>query len=282
MAIPPRNVATPKPPANQQSSNVVRFEKVLDSKYGHRAILYGTGGIGKSTLACLAPGPVAFVDADESLEKLKPQLLEAGIPVPVKIPAKSWAELRSMTQSSGYDGIKTIVYDVWTPIQQWMEKHTLLTVKKDNNSVASSIEDYGYGKGYKYNFDTFSPLLGDMDAHIRAGRNIIILAHDDAVKVPNPGGMDFLRWEPAMQNTPAASIRKRMCGWADHVLYLAYDINVEKASGDDKGRKAGRATGVGFRTLYTAEMPHYLAKSRTTNKEYSIMHNESPWAEIIK
>lgn len=281
MAIPPRP-KTPQAPANQQSSNIVRFEKVLDSKLGHRCVLYGTGGIGKSTLACLAPGPVAFVDADESLEKLKPQLLELDIPVPVKIPASSWDDVRTMTQSSGYDGIKTLVYDVWAPIQLWLERFTLSDVKKDNGSIASSIEDYGYGKGYKFTFDRFQYLLGDLDAHIRAGRNIIIIAHDDAVKVPNPGGQDFLRWEPSMQNTPAASIRKRMCGWADHVLYLAYDINVKRATGDDKGKKAGRATGVGSRTLYTAEMPHYLAKSRTANKEFSITHGESPWAEIIK
>src|ERR1039457_4431523 len=107
----------PVRPPSQPVRNVVTFEPVLDSRYGHRVVLYGPGGIGKSTLACQAPGPVAFIDADESLEKLKPGLVKAGIKVPVKIRVNDWDSMRKALQSSGYDKIKTIVLDTWSPTE---------------------------------------------------------------------------------------------------------------------------------------------------------------------
>ena len=44
---------------------------------GHRMVLFGPGGIGKTTLAATAPGPVAFFDLDDSLSRLKQQLTDA-------------------------------------------------------------------------------------------------------------------------------------------------------------------------------------------------------------
>lgn len=255
---------------------------MLDSVYGHRCVIYGPGGIGKSTLACLAPGPVAFVDADESLEKLKPSLIAAGIPVPVKIRATDYTSLRSMTQASGYEKIKSVVYDTWPPIENWVVAEALRTVKKENGQPAHFIEDYGFGKGFRFAYDKFLPLLSDWDKHVRAGRNVIIIAHDITMKVPNPGGLDFLRWEPNMQHTDKASIRYRMKEWSDHVLFLGYDINVDKAAGDAQGRKAGKATGAGSRSLYTAEQAHFMAKSRTTQETFDIGLGTNPWPLIFK
>jgi hypothetical protein len=282
MAIPARpssivKPATPVAPANQQSRNAVSFQQVTKNKHGHRIVLYGPGGIGKTTLACQVAGNSAFVDADESLAKLKPQLEAAGIKVPVLIPAGDWASLRIALQSSGYDSIQNVILDTWAPIELWCVRNTLQMTPKDGGKAASNIEDYGFGKGYRHLYDTFLKLVGDLDAHIRAGRNVIIVAHDETNKVPNPAGQDFIRWEPKMQHTPNASIRLRMKEWADHVLFFSYDIDVAEA-GTDKGK----AKGVGYRTLHTAELPHFMAKSRTTSADYPIEHGRSPWAEILK
>ena len=269
--------ATPVAPVIQQSRNVISFQQVTKNKSGHRVIIYGPGGIGKTTLACQCPGNSAFIDADESLSKLKPQLEASGIKVPVLIPANDWLSLRSALQSSGYDNIQNIILDTWAPIELWSVKQTLKSIPKDGGGVAPNVEAYGFGKGWRYVFDTFLPLLGDLDAHMRAGRNVIIVSHDDTNKVPNPAGQDFVRWEPKMQHTPNASIRLRMKEWADHVLFFSYDIDVA-GTGVDKGK----AKGVGFRTLHTAELPYFMAKSRTTSADYPITHGESPWSEILK
>jgi hypothetical protein len=268
----------PAPPTNQASVNVVKFEQIVDSVYGHRTIVYGPGGVGKSTLACLAEGPVAFVDADESLGRLKSQLLANNIPMPVRIPAHDYTSLRSALQASGYDKIKTVVLDTWEPVHIWI----IADVLRSHN--AKSIEEVGggFGKGYVAAYERSLCVLSDLDKHARAGRNVIIIMHDVAQKVPNPAGQDFLRWEPNAQHTTQASTRYRMKAWADHVLFLTYDAFVEKQAGDTKGQKVGKAKGVGERILHTAEMPHFMGKSRTTSESFTIELGASPWSEIFK
>lgn len=68
------NFPPPPVPLAAPAKVKVQFQSVSKSATGHRVVEYGPGGIGKSTLACMAPGLVAFVDADESLGKLQYQL----------------------------------------------------------------------------------------------------------------------------------------------------------------------------------------------------------------
>ena len=141
---------------------------------------------------------------------------------------------------------------------------------------AANVEGYGYGKGYGFVFDTFLPLLGDLDRHCRAGRHVVLICHDCTSTVPNPAGEDWLRFEPRLQspNSGKASIRLRVREWADHVLFIGYDVAVDK---DGKGR------GAGTRTLYTAELPHFMAKSRTTQETIPLADDGAAvWEQIIR
>jgi hypothetical protein len=153
--------------------------------------------------------------------------------------------------------------------------HTLATIPHEKGHRVNRIEDYGYGKGYQFVFDTFLPLLADLDRHCRAGRNVVLVCHDCTTSVPNPAGEDWLRWEPRLQSPASgkASIRLRVKEWADHVLFLGYDVDVDK---EGKGR------GSGTRTLWPTELPHCLAKSRTTQDPIAVEPDKDVWAEILK
>jgi len=175
---------------------------------GHRIVVFGPGGIGKTTLAAALPGPVA---------------------------------------------------------------NTVVDGKR-----ATSIEGYGFGKGYGFVFDTFLPLLADLDRHSREGRNVVLICHDCTATVPNPAGEDWLRYEPRLQspNSGKASIRLRVREWADHVLFLGYDVDVSR---DGKGR------GAGTRTVYTTELPHCMAKSRSTQDVIPLgQDGRAVWAAVIR
>ena len=110
----------------------------------------------------------------------------------------------------------------------------------------------------------------------RAGRHVAILCHDCTSTVPNPAGEDWLRYEPRMQspNSGKASIRLRVREWADHVLFLGYDVDVGK---DGKGR------GAGTRTIYPMELPHCMAKSRTVQEPVPMSPGQGPafWNQLI-
>lgn len=247
--------APPAPPARPG----VRFGNIATA-FGHRVVLYGPGGIGKTTLAAASAGPVAFIDLDESLPRLQKQLDEQGLLtniMPVSGIA-TWADLRRELQADGWDSIKTIVIDTVTRAEELAVEHTLANTLQDGKR-STSVEGYGYGKGYGYVFDTFLPLLADLDKHARAGRNVILVCHDCTTTVPNPAGEDWLRYEPRLQSPTSgkASIRLRVREWADHVIYYSHDVAVNE---DGKGK------GSGSRTLYPAEQPFCMAKSRTVGQ----------------
>ena len=266
MTVPrPRPKPTPTAPA-APPRGAVQFTKP-HTNAGHRIVLYGPGGIGKTTLAAALPGPVAFFDLDESLGRLG---IEAAT-----VEAATWADLRGALQSDGWDGIKSIVIDTATKAEELAVAHTLEHTLQDGKR-ATSVEGFGYGKGYGYVFDTFLPILGDLDRHARNGRHVALLCHDCTSMVPNPSGDDWLRYEPRLQspNSGKASIRLRVREWADHVLCCMYDVAVDKG---------GKGQGSGTRTLYRAETPACMAKSRTGCDPIVMdTDGEAVWAEIIR
>jgi AAA domain len=271
----PRVLAPPAVPM-VQVRKAVQFGEVAGSS-GHRVLLYGPGGIGKTTLASQLPGPVAFIDLDESLPRLRSQLEESGrmaniMPV---TGIHNWQTLRDVIQADGWEKVRSIVIDTGTRAEELAVAHTLENVLADGKRV-TSVEGYGYGKGFGFVFDTFLPLLADLDRHARAGRNVVLVCHDCTSTVPNPAGEDWLRYEPRLQspNSGKASIRLRVREWADHVLFVGYDVSVGK---DGKGR------GAGTRTLYSAEVPHCMAKSRTTQETIPLGDDGAEvWGAIIR
>jgi len=265
----------PAPPVAVARKSV-QFGEVASSS-GHRVLLYGPGGIGKTTLASQLPGPVAFIDLDESLPRLRLQLEESGrmaniMPV---TGIHNWQTLRDVIQADGWEKVQSIVIDTGTRAEELAVAHTLETVLADGKRI-NSVEGYGYGRGFGFVFDTFLPLLADLDRHARAGRNVVFVCHDCTSTVPNPAGEDWLRYEPRLQspNSGKASIRLRVREWADHVLFVGYDVSVGK---DGKGR------GAGTRTLYSAEVPHCMAKSRTTQETIPLEEDGAAvWGAVIR
>ena len=231
------------PPAKARPSDLMsRFQRAKVS--GERIGLYGTGGIGKTSLALAAPGPVVVIDLDDSIGRLAPE-------TPVLNPA-SWKELMDKLASPIWDGVKTIILDSTSVAEDLCLAHVLQTIRNEKGQPVRRIEDYGYGKGYRYLYDEFLPLLYELDRHRLDGRNIILISHQITVDVPNPQGDDYIRWEPRLQGNEKHSVRLRVKEWLDHLFFLGYDVNVK----ENKGQ------GSGTRTIYTQEMPHCLAKCR--------------------
>jgi len=224
---------------------------------GHRVGLFGPGGIGKTTLAATAPGPVGFIDLDDSLPILRPSLGELDIRRVSGI--AGWQDIRDALHSDGWDDVRTIVLDSATKAEELALEWTLRNVRHEKEGVVvRRIEDYGFGKGYQHLYETFLTLLSDLDQHVRASRNVVLICHDCTATVPNPKGEDYIRWEPRLQNPSSgkASIRLRVREWLDHLLYVGYDVECAK-------HHNGKAQGHGSRTIYPTEMPWCMAKSRT-------------------
>lgn len=239
---PPRRPPNGTAPAGE----AIVFESAPKAT-AQRIGIYGPGGIGKTSLAASAPGPVAFVDLDGSLGLL-------GLNVKRTPEVIIWEQLRDMLHAPGWDGIRTLVIDSATRAEELAVEWTIRNIGHEKGYAVKRIEDYGYGKGYSHVFDTFLQFLGDLEAHIRAGRNVVLVMHDCTAAFPNPMGEDYVRYEPRLQNPGSgkASIRLRLREWLDHLLFLGYDIAVEN----------GKASGAGTRTIYPNETPFAMAKTR--------------------
>ena len=234
--------------------------------------IYGPGGIGKTSLAARAPGPVAIFDFDSSLPVLKPSL--AGLEIRAVEGIETWGDLREALHDSAlWDGIRTVVIDSLTRAEQLAIAHTLANVKNDKNQPVTSIEGYGFGKGYRHVFETFLPLLADLDAHIRAGRNVVLVMHECTATVPNPEGEDYIRWEPRMQCQNNGNVRLTTKEWLDHLLCIRFDLSVNAD---------GKASGGKTRTIYPVESAVHQAKSRSLREPFEFVEgSDELWKQIF-
>jgi len=236
-------------------------------KSGQRIVVYGGGGKGKTSLCAGLPNPVfVFLGSERP---------PADVP---NIPGvKTWEDLRAaLRDDSVWHGFDSIVIDSGTVAEAMAVDFTLRTVKTEKGMTVTTVEGYGYGKGYRHVLETFVQLLADLDRHAEQGRNVVIIAHETIDTVPNPSGEDYKSHQPSLMQKGEGKLRDRVCDWADHVLFIGYDVAVD----DGKGKSSGS------RCIYTAERATWRAKCRSNPANpvpYSIVYplgSDAVWVAL--
>ncbi len=155
---------------------------------GEKILIYGPNGMGKTTLASMAPHPI-FIGIDDGGRKtLNPK---TGQPINAIDGVESFRDLRDALHTANLIPDKaTLVLDTITKIEVLAAQHMFAHIRTDSGKVAENLEDYGYGKGYVYLIDPMRLLLSDLDALIRRGVNVILLAQQSgyAVSVSHRSG----------------------------------------------------------------------------------------------
>ncbi len=252
MALPPPPLPAARPPAATggpppaAGATKRTFGVSTGRQAGaQRVLVYGPGGVGKSALSAMAPNPI-FLDLENGSRSFD-VARASGI--------ETFADVRAWLQSDECDPFESVVIDTGTKLEEMGIAHVIATVPHEKPGVRiTGIESYGFGKGYRYTYEAFSLVLQDCDRLIRKGKHVIVNAHSCTNEAPNPNGENWLRYEPRLQHPKKEnSIRERVFGWADHVLFIGYDV---AATSEGKGR------GSGTRTIYTQELPSHVAKTR--------------------
>lgn len=216
-----------------------------------KVVLFSSGGAGKTSLAAaiqqVGIKPL-FLDLEQGSRHCDVARIDT---------IETWEDLRGILHD--YELLEpygAIIIDSLTRAEEMAATWTCANVMHEKGHQVKSIEGYGFGKGMTHVYETFLCLLGDLDALARRGKHIICTAHECVASVPNPAGEDWSRYEPRLQSPASgkSSIRHRTKEWADHMLYIGFDVFVNED---------GKAQGGGTRTIFPTEMPTHLAKSRS-------------------
>ncbi len=232
-----------------------------------KVVEYGPGGVGKSELAAA----IANIG-------VKPLFVDIGkgsrfIDVPRIDSIETWEDLRDFLHSDAVDPFGAIVIDDLTKAEEMATDWVVRNVAHEKGKPISCIQDYGWGNGYGHVFDQMLLLLQDLDAIHRKGKWIICIAHECTSEFPNPNGEDYIRFEPRLQSPGSGknSVRLRVKEWADHLLFVGYDVF----------SKDGKAQGSGTRTIYPLETGMCLAKTRTLTGTINYeRHSEELWKQL--
>ena len=204
-----------------------------------KTVIYGTEGVGKSTLASQFPDPL-FIDVEGGTSQLDVRRIEANT---------TWDELLSIVTEiyRNPDICRTLVLDTADAAELLCIKYIL---QKYNQK---SIESFGYGKGYTYISEEWSRLMTAFDACIDKGINVTLIAHarQRKVELPDQTGA-FDHWEMKVSKQVAPLLKE----WADLLLFLNYKTFVVTTDSNSK-----KATG-GKRVMYTSHNPVWDAKNR--------------------
>ena len=258
--IPLKGSPPPKKRPPPKRGETPDFIRGVVKDRGQRIVLYGESGAGKTMLAAKLPDPL-FIDYEAGTSDMD---VIRSVP-------DSYEQTRSLFKTD-LSQFKSIILDSATVFEQMVRSYVLRTVPTESGKIAKHLEDYGWGKGYVHVHSAFQRVLGDLERQATAGRHVCLICHAEATKVPNPQGLDWLRWEPQLFTRGGANIRNSVLQWADHVLFLAKDVTVDKT---------GKAVGSG-RVLHSASDATMIAKSRRIARQQSVAPGDRrPWKEII-
>jgi hypothetical protein len=227
-----------------------------------RFAIHSVEGFGKTTI--LAHFPRVLIVGNER-----------GVPrdLPFSVPTlaiNSWMDMFDTIDSLRRDqhDFQTLAIDT----VDWLEPlcHQFVcerdsgreTEMNKGKNVLSSIEDYGYGKGYLCAEEEFRKLINALDVlQYERQMHIALAMHSHVKTFKNPAGEDFDRWEPKCHQRVA-----RVCvEWAENVVFGHFEVSSGKIASEAKAKKENaRAKGIssGRRLLGTQNNAMYDAKNR--------------------
>ena len=207
----------------------------------HKLIIYGPDGVGKTTFAAGAPAPL-FLGAEDGTNNMDVSRLSN---------LKTFLDFKNafIALEKEKHPYKTVVIDSL----DWLE--TIVwdyVVKSENKPNITSIDDFGYGKGYAHALDEWRSLLPLVDSIRDKGMNFIAIAHSKIKTFQDPSTpQGYDRYQLKLHDGAAALWREAM----DTVLFANYQTDT---SNEDKKRGFGD----GERFLYTERRPGFDAKNR--------------------
>ena len=215
-----------------------------------RIMVYGTEGIGKSTLAARAPQPV-FVQTEDGLGEIDCH----------KFPLAGTFDdvIAALTELHAEEhDFQSIVVDSL----DWLERLIWDAVCETYGAKSIEKVDGGYGKGYIYALSPWRQFLERLSAlHKDRCMAVILIAHAKIEKFEDPESSPYDRYSPRLHKHAGALLTE----WCDAVLFATRKLRTQtEDTGFGRKRTIAHAVGKdgGERVLRTIGGPSCVAKNR--------------------
>jgi len=215
-----------------------------------RLLVYGTEGIGKSTLAANAPKPI-FVQTEDGLGEIACEKFPLATSVDDVLAAL--AELD--TEQHDY---QTVVLDSL----DWTERLIWDAVCQEFRATCIEKADGGYQRGYVHALTHWRKVVDALNAlRLGKGMAVILIAHAKVEKFEDPEATTYDRYSPRLHKHASALLTE----WCDAVIFATRRYRTETED-TGFGRTRTIAVGVGAeggeRILRCVGSPACIAKNR--------------------
>ena len=225
----------------------ISLSSLKSSKTDHPPIvlMYGVGGIGKTSLAAEWPSPLYLPTEGER----PPSDVDMATPGTIE----SFDDLLNI-----FGELLTTEHEFKTVIMDSLDGlESLVWAATCARLGVASIEEPGFGKGYVEADSEWKEYLGAIGALRLAGINIVQLAHPEIARFDSPTSDPYSRYGVKLHKRGNALVREQ----ADIVGFLNYRVSLkEKEVGPKK--KITHAEGGKERQIHLNEGAGYLAKNR--------------------
>ena len=215
-------------------------------KKPRRTLLYGPGGIGKSTWAAKFPAPI-FLPTEEGANDLPPEI--ARYPL-----ITEWDQLmyylgELIQEPHEYRAAVLDTAD-WAQAIGWR--------KVCREAGVDQIGDIKYGRGYGFAANLFRQLCQALDyLKDHRGMDIILLAHAECEKFEDPEHPSYDRYQPKLHE----HVTNLLIEWCDEVFFADFR-KVVQAEDAGFNRTIGKAKTTGQRIMRCTARPAAMAKNR--------------------
>ena len=209
-----------------------------------KVVIYGTEGIGKSSLAAQFPEPL-FIDTEGSTDNMDVARLDKPT---------SWVMLNNQIAfiKSNPTVCKTLVIDTI----DWAESLCVDNLCAMHGK--KGIEDFGYGNGYVYAKEEMGRFLNKLQDLIEIGINVVLTAHAQIRKFELPDEMgSYDKYELKLGKKTSSQTAPLVKEWADLLLFCNYKTYLISQEKSTKKKAQGNQ-----RVIYTEHNPAWDAKNR--------------------